>query len=162
MPLPRLLCLLLLMLPLLAQAEGHAPRLVHPALYAGGQPDEATLRALAAQGVTTVIDLRGAEEPRGYAEADTARALGLRYIALPVAGAQDITPANAQALQSALDTAQGPVLLHCASGNRVGALLALSAHARGASDEEALAEGRAAGLGSLEPTVRARFHDAAP
>lgn len=164
MPLRRLPCLLLLLLslPLLALAAGSAPRLVQPGLYAGGQPDEAQLRALAAQGVTTVIDLRGADEPRGYAEADAAHALGLRYIALPVAGVQDITPAKARALQAELAAAHGPVLLHCASGNRVGALLALSAHARGASDEAALAEGRAAGLGSLEPTVRAQLHDTRP
>lgn len=162
MTLRRLPCLLLLLAPLLAQAAEHAPQLLRPGLYAGGQPDEAQLRALAAQGVTTVIDLRGADEARGYAEADITRQLGLRYIALPVTGAQDITPAKAAALQQALDAAQGPVLLHCASGNRVGALLALSAHARGASDEEALAEGHAAGLRSLEPAVRAQLHGARP
>jgi uncharacterized protein (TIGR01244 family) len=163
MLLRRLPCLLLLLLlPLLAQAAEHAPHLLRPGLYAGGQPDEAQLRALAAQGVTTVIDLRGADEARGYTEADVVRQLGLRYVALPVTGAQDITPAKAAALQQALDTAQGPVLLHCASGNRVGALLALSAHTRGASDDDALSEGRAAGLGSLEPVVRAQLQDAHP
>lgn len=163
MPLRRLFCLLLLLLsPLLAHAAEHAPHLVRPGLYAGGQPDETQLRALATQGVTTVIDLRGADEPRGYAEADLARSLGLHYISLPVTGAQDITPGKAQALQNALDAARGPVLLHCASGNRVGALLALSAHARGANDNEALAEGRAAGLGSLEPVVRAQLQDPRP
>lgn len=162
MLLRRLPCLLLLLVPLLALAAEHAPHLLRPDLYAGGQPDETQLRALAAQGVTTVIDLRGADETRGYAEADFVRQLGLRYVALPVAGAQDITPAKAADLQRALDAAQGPVLLHCASGNRVGALLALSARARGASPEEALAEGRAAGLGSLEPTVRAQLQDPHP
>ncbi|MNN82154.1 hypothetical protein D3C81_1990580 [compost metagenome] len=49
------------------------------------------------------------------------------------------------------------MLLHCASGNRVGALLALLAHERGLDEEAAIAEGRAAGLGSLEPTVRAQI-----
>ncbi len=48
---------------------------------------------------------------------------------------------------------EGPVLLHCRTGNRVGALLALRASMQGASDEEALEIGRKAGLGSLETAV---------
>ena len=45
------------------------------------------------------------------------------------------------------------MLLHCASGNRVGALLALAAAEDGASDDAALELGRRAGLGSQVPTV---------
>jgi len=146
----------LLSLALVASA-GTPPHALRPGLYAGGQPDESQLQALAAQGVTTVIDLRGADEDRGYAEAARVQALGLRYVSLPIAGAADITPANARALQQVLDASDGPVLLHCASGNRVGALLALQAHARGLDEEAAIAEGRSAGLGSLEPTVRAQI-----
>lgn len=148
------LAALLLCTASLARAGDHAPHLLRPGLYVGGQPDEPQLRALAAQGVTTVIDLRGADEDRGLAEADLVHALGLRYVSLPIAGAEGITAANAAALQRALDASTGPVLLHCASGNRVGALTALMAHARGADEAAALAEGRAAGLGSLEPAVR--------
>lgn len=152
-----LLAAWLLTFCLLAQAAGAGPHALRPGLYVGGQPDESQLQALAAQGVTTVIDLRGADEDRGYAEAARVQALGLRYVSLPIAGAADITPANARALQHAIDTSNGPVLLHCASGNRVGALLALQAHARGLDETAAIAEGRAAGLGSLEPTVRAQI-----
>jgi len=152
-----LLALCLLLSTAFAQAANPMPRTIAPGLHAGGQPDEAQLRALAAQGVATVIDLRGVDEDRGFAEAELVRQLGLRYVSLPVAGAEDVTAANAQALRQALDASHGPVLLHCASGNRVGALVALMAHARGAGDEDALAEGRAAGLKSLEPTVRAQL-----
>ena len=147
----------LLTLSLVAQAAGGTPHALRPGLYVGGQPDPAQLQALASQGVTTVIDLRSADEDRGYAEAARVQALGLRYVSLPIAGAGAITPANARAVQQALDTSEGPVLLHCASGNRVGALLALLAHERGLDEEAAIAEGRAAGLGSLEPTVRAQI-----
>lgn len=158
MTLPRLLLApCLLALALVAQAAAPVPHAARPGLYVGGQPDPAQLQALASQGVTTVIDLRGGGEDRGYPEADRVQALGLRYVALPITGAAAITPANARALQQALDTSQGPVLLHCASGNRVGALLALLAHERGLDEEAAVAEGRAAGLGSLEPTVRAQI-----
>jgi len=51
---------------------------------------------------------------------------------------------------------------HCASANRVGALTALMAHARGAGSEAAIAEARTAGLGSLAPAVRAPLGDTAP
>lgn len=157
-----LLAALLLMSSVLAHAAGGPPHELRPGLYVGGQPDPAQLQALATQGVTTVIDLRGADEDRGYPEAERVRALGLRYVALPVNGAAGVSEANAQALQQALASSEGPVLLHCASGNRVGALLALMAHERGASEEAAIAEGRAAGLGSLEPTVRARIRGTQP
>jgi len=48
-------------------------------------------------------------------------------------------------------------LLHCGSGNRVGALLALLKSSQGASDEAALEYGISAGLTGLEPVVRARL-----
>ena len=50
------------------------------------------------------------------------------------------------------------MLLHCASGNRVGALLALMAyHEEGVSRRQALDVGRAAGLGALESEVDQRL-----
>ncbi|SVE15895.1 uncharacterized protein METZ01_LOCUS468749, partial [marine metagenome] len=45
------------------------------------------------------------------------------------------------------------------SGNRVGGLLALSASARGASQEDALVIGRKAGLTSLEAVVKERISE---
>jgi hypothetical protein len=46
-------------------------------------------------------------------------------------------------------------MVHCASGNRVGALLALRANRlEGASPEDALELGLDAGLTRLEPAVR--------
>src|SRR5690606_38327465 len=50
---------------------------------------------------------------------------------------------------------EGPALVHCASGNRVGALAALrAAWLQGADEEAAIAEGRRWGLRSLETEVR--------
>ena len=124
-----------------------------PGLHTGGQPLQEDLVRLKSEGIRTVIDLRGAQEDRGYDEAAEAQRLGLAYIALPIAGKDDITPANAKALGELLRAQEGDVLLHCASGNRVGALLALDAAARGIPREEALELGRAAGLKSLEPVA---------
>ncbi|MGB5347944.1 MAG: sulfur transferase domain-containing protein [Woeseia sp.] len=124
-----------------------------------GQPNRAALAAIAAAGYQGVVDLRAAGEPRGYDEASAARSLGLRYETLSVAGPADVSYEKAALLNELLASFDGPVLLHCSSGNRVGALLALRAKAAGASDEEALAVGRNAGLTQLEETVRQRLID---
>lgn len=132
-----------------------APR---PGLFTGGQPDPAAWPALAARGVRTVINLRPPSELDGRDEAAEVAAAGLRYVELPVAGAADLTPAHADALWAALQQAEGAVLVHCASGNRAGALLALAMHRQGGmTPEQALAFGREAGLTSLEAPVRERL-----
>jgi len=125
-----------------------------PQLYTAGQPSAAELQQAAAAGITTVIDLRQPDEARGFDETAAAERLGLRYVRIPVAGAAGLTDANAQALRTALAQSQGPVLLHCASGNRAGALLALLEARNGASVDEALTLGRAAGMTSLEAPTR--------
>ena len=108
-------------------------------------------------GFVAVIDLRGEEEDRGIDEVAAVEALGMRYVSLPVHGADDVTFENAEELDRLLGEFDGPVLVHCASGNRVGALVALRASAAGASDDEALAAGKAAGLTRLEPAVAERL-----
>lgn len=128
-----------------------------PGLHTGGQPSQTDLSRLKSEGVRTVIDLRGPQEDRGYDEAAEAQRLGMAYIALPVTGKDDVTQANAKALGELLRAQDGDVLLHCASGNRVGALLAMDAVARGVPREEALELGRKAGLKSLEPVVVERL-----
>jgi len=126
-----------------------------PQLYTAGQPSAAQLQQAAAAGVTTLIDLRQPDEARGFDETAAAERLGLRYVRIPVAGAAGLTDANAQALRTALAQSQGPVLLHCASGNRAGALLALLQARDGASVDQALQFGREAGMTSLEAPTRA-------
>lgn len=143
----------------LANAAGYASDFAQPkaGLHTGGQPTAEDLQRLKDEGVRTVIDLRGPTEDRGYDEAAEARRLGLAYIALPISGKDDIDAENARALHALLQDHEGGVLLHCASGNRVGALLALDAAAQGASREEALELGRQAGLKSLESVVVERL-----
>ena len=128
-----------------------------PGLHTGGQPSQDDLVRLKSEGVRTVIDLRGPQEDRGYDEVTEAQRLGLNYLALPIARKEDVTPANAKALGDLLRAQDSDVLLHCASGNRVGALLAMDAAARGVPHEEALELGRKAGLTSLEPVVVERL-----
>ena len=127
-----------------------------PNLLPGGQPTEADLRAAAAAGYKTVINLRPSSELPDIEESGLVQSLGMDFISIPVGGAADLSKENAHRLDRALANAQpGPVMIHCASGNRVGALLAIRAHEiEGKSAEQALEFGKAAGLTTLEDAVK--------
>jgi uncharacterized protein (TIGR01244 family) len=99
-----------------------------------------------------VIDLRTEGEDRGMDEEAVVEALGMRYELLPI-GRGSITFENAQALDALISESDGPVLVHCGSSNRVGALMTLRQSLNGADDESALEYGRDAGLRSLESSV---------
>ena len=122
-----------------------------------GQPNQAALSAAAAAGYRSVIDLRAPNEDRGLDEKAAVENLGMSYVNLPVDGTTGVSYANASALDKLLAEAPKPVLVHCASGNRVGALLALRAKAHGADDDAALKLGVATGLGSLKPIVEQKL-----
>lgn len=129
-----------------------------PDLVIAGQPAPDAWPALAARGVQTVINLRTPAEMEGRDEAGEVAAAGMRYHVLPVAGAGDLDERRAAELWRLIESAPGTVAVHCASGNRVGALLALAAAEHGGMDAEAaLRFGKSAGLGSLEAAVRERL-----
>ena len=126
-------------------------------LTTSGQPDLASLENLAESGYTTIIDLRRPQEDRGIDERAAVEGYGMNYVTLPVDGADGVTFENAEELNRLLAEADGPVLVHCGSGNRAGALLALGEKLNGADNEAALAFGLDAGLTGLEPVVRERL-----
>jgi uncharacterized protein (TIGR01244 family) len=126
-----------------------------PNLLTGGQPSAEQLEALAAAGYTTIVDLRTEGEKGAPSdEPERVEALGLSYVRIPVTGAAGLTEEKARELDAVLDSAAGPAVVHCGSGNRVGALLALRAHLDGATPEAALEHGLDAGLTRFEPAVR--------
>lgn len=127
-----------------------------PGLYTGGQPAADAWADMAAAGVGTVINLRPDAELAGRDEAAEVRAAGMAYHQIPVAGADGITAENADRLWALLKDAKGPVVVHCASGNRVGGLLSIAAVRHGVlPPEAALALGREAGMSSTEAKARA-------
>jgi protein tyrosine phosphatase (PTP) superfamily phosphohydrolase (DUF442 family) len=126
-------------------------------ITAAGQPSAAALSAAAAAGYKSVIDLRALTEDRGFDEKTTVEGLGMSYVSLPVDGAAGVSFANAEALDKLLADLPKPVLLHCASSNRVGALLALRAKANGTDSAAALDLGVANGLGSLKGAVETKL-----
>ncbi len=123
----------------------------------GGAPDEAVLERAAAAGFKTFIELRSDAERVPQLEAK-ARELGLDVHVIPIAGPDDLNEGNARRL-GALLASNRPLLLTCASGNRVGALLALeAAWVEGRAAGEAIELGKAAGLTArLEPVVREKL-----
>jgi uncharacterized protein (TIGR01244 family) len=117
-----------------------------PGLVAAGRPSPEAVAALKERGFRTVIDLRTPTEA-GFAEEKAAvEAQGLRYVNVPVAGGA-FSGKDVDAVKAALDQAQdGPVLLHCASSNRVGAVWAVLKAREGMAVDQALEEGKRVGL----------------
>lgn len=125
-----------------------------PDLLTCGLPSVQDLQNAHKAGFKTIINLCPAQEtPRD--EPATAQTLGMHYFNIPVAGPGDLTEAKARELGAVVNNCDyHPVLIHCMSGNRVGALLALKAFfVDGKSPREALSDGLAAGLKALEPAV---------
>jgi uncharacterized protein (TIGR01244 family) len=121
-----------------------------PGVMAAGQPTGEQLQLLAEEGYKTVIDLRTAEEPHGFDEPQAARENGMAYVNVPVT-AQTLDQATIDQFSQAMKKAEKPVLLHCGTSNRVGALYyAWLVQEKGLSAKDALAKAKAAGLRSPE------------
>jgi uncharacterized protein (TIGR01244 family) len=119
-----------------------------------GQPDAAALGIFAKQGYKTVIDIRSESEDRGMDEATVIGDLGMEYIVFPIDKPEAINFDNARELSRLIAESDGPVLVHCGSSNRVGALFALQKSLDGAESDVALEYGREAGMTRLEGRVK--------
>jgi protein tyrosine phosphatase (PTP) superfamily phosphohydrolase (DUF442 family) len=104
--------------------------------FAGGQPSQVDLAVMK--------------------DGEVVEALGMSYHQLEVAGADDLSVANAKQLGALINGfGSEPYFVHCASGNRVGALIAINkAIANGKDVDQAVEIGKQWGLTSLESTVR--------
>jgi len=97
-----------------------------PGVWGGGQPTREQLQAAAEAGVKTVVNLRTLGEEGAWDEREFVEGLGMRFVHIPVAGPAGITPENAELLSAITHDAQThPAMVHCASGRRVGALIAM-------------------------------------
>lgn len=125
------------------------------------QPDDIAL--LKRAGVRQVIDLSVDTETPDFDEGVAVRAAGLEYENLPIHGAEGLSDANVRRFDALIAAAgASPTLIHCASSNRVGALMALrAASLQGESAEAAIKIGKSWGLKSLEPAVRDRLANSA-
>lgn len=89
-----------------------------------GQPTEQHLNRLAEAGYKTVVDLRTPEEtPRPDEWGMVVRRAGMEYVNIPV-GHIDIDNETFDRFRELMrDGGRRPMLVHCSSANRVGALL---------------------------------------
>ncbi len=116
-------------------------------IFLASQPQAADFAQAKEGGIKTVINLRKPEE-LDWDEEKVVRDLGLEYHSLPFKSPSELTPEvfdRARALLN--DPDKKPVLLHCASANRVGAVWLVHRVADdGLAYEDALAEAKTVGL----------------
>ena len=126
--------------------------------YIAGQPDAPAIEDAGMEGVTLIINLRSESESDWY-EAGAAETFGLQYLQVPVDGrATPLAPEPFNQINQVVEAnPDSKILVHCASGNRAAAWLAIYlAQVRGMNAEEAISLARQAGLtsGGLENKVR--------
>ena len=126
-----------------------------PGVATAGKPSPEALSRLKAQGFKTVIDLRTEGEGTA-AEKQAVEAQGLRYVWVPISAAT-FSAADVDAVAKVLTDAEAkPVLLHCASANRVGAVWGVLQVRQGKTVEEA--ESAARQIGLTGPTMMDAMH----
>lgn len=92
-----------------------------------GAPGKAELARLASQGFASVVDLRTGREPDQILpperEREEAQRCGLRYVHLPVDGANP-DAATIENFRQEVAHMPSPVYVHCSSGRRAQAVVA--------------------------------------
>ena len=90
----------------------------------GAQPSAAAYGKLAANGFHSVLNLRTAEEGADLEmERKLVTAAGMRYFSIPVVSAAPRPEQADEFIRIVKDKPNHPMLIHCASANRVGAFM---------------------------------------
>jgi uncharacterized protein (TIGR01244 family) len=127
-------------------------------IFLASQPAAEDFRQAQKGGVKTVVNLRPESEIKDFDEPKLIAELGLAYVNIPFAAPDELSDAVFARARETLDKAERPILLHCHSGNRVGAIwLAWRALDGGLDYEAALAEARTVGLKA--PALEAKARD---
>ncbi|MGE5234520.1 MAG: protein tyrosine phosphatase family protein [Acidobacteriota bacterium] len=123
-------------------------------LLVSGQPTAAQIAAAGRAGYKTVIDLRAPTEDHGFDEKAASEAAGMVYENLPVSP-PSLDAATLDRFIALFRDAPRPVLLHCATANRAGALYyAWLVLEKGVVPDAALRRAEAAGLKHPELVAR--------
>jgi protein tyrosine phosphatase (PTP) superfamily phosphohydrolase (DUF442 family) len=103
-------------------------RVTKTGLLIGGQPTPEHLKAIHEAGYRMIVTLRTDGESGDEGEQAAVERLGLKYVSIPVDGAEGLTEDNARALDKELNGVDVlPAVVHCSTGQRVSALLGLKA-----------------------------------
>jgi len=125
-----------------------------PYIGTGGIIDPAGMDVLAGLGFKTIVNLNTADEG-ATTEGPLVEKAGMTYINIAVPTKAPNSEQVAEFAKIAENPANYPILLHCESSNRVGALWALYRASSGIPKDIAIQEGRTVGLKtSREPAVR--------
>lgn len=128
-------------------------------VFLASQPKPEDFAQAKKGGVKTVIDLRRAGEVKEFDERKTVEAQGLKYVNLPFEGPDELTESIFDSVRAQLATAERPILMHCSSANRVGAVwLPYRVLDGGLTYDEALAEAKIVGLKSADYEKKARAY----
>lgn len=114
------------------------------------------VKALASHGFKTIIDMRTSTE--GTAEEKAlVNTTTMNYINIPMT-VSGISEEQLSEFTKAFESAETPILIHCGSGNRAGAMWAAYLIRKGTDPEKAIEAGRKAGMRPpLEEKIRASF-----
>ncbi len=126
-------------------------------IFLAGQPSEADFEIVKQAGIKTVINLRMPAE-MDFDEPQVVDRLGMSYRNPGIGSANTLTDQRFEEVRRLLNqTENHPILLHCRSANRVGAIwLAYRVLDGGVGYEAALAEAKRVGLKSSALEVRAK------
>lgn len=118
-------------------------------VFLASQPRPEDFEQAKMGGVKTVINMRHERENKEFNERELIASLGLAYLNPAWNGPDELTDGVLDDVRGLLKTAERPILLHCSSANRVGAVwLAYRVLDDGLSVDEALAESKIVGLKS--------------
>lgn len=126
-------------------------------VFLASQPKPGDFESAKKGGVKTIINLRHAAENKDFDEAKTVADLGLKYVNIPFEGPDEFTDEVIDKARQELKTAERPILMHCSSANRAGAIwLPYRVLDAGLSFEDALAEAKTVGLKSADYEAKAK------
>lgn len=130
--------------------------------YRSGQPNSEEFKILAKKGVKHVINLRPPQETPDANEAAQVTSAGMAYYNIPISSADDLTIENVRIIDDILSKAgEENVLIHCASSNRVGAIMALrAAWLQNVPHAQAIKKGKEWGLTRLQSSVEKQLSKA--
>lgn len=138
---------------------GSVPAFKAGDVYLAGQPSEDDLKKFAEAGGKTVVSLRLPDENVGFDESVAVGKLGMKFNNPGFRAADTLTDPVFWGVRELLrDKSQHPLLLHCASANRVGAMwLAHRVLDGELSYEDAMTEAKRVGLkpAAYEAVVKA-------
>ena len=146
-----LICAVLLSISSVAAQEDSITNFlrVNKEFCTGGQPSLEQLEKLKADGVKAIINLRQPTEYAAAEEQAKAKALGLRYINIPVSPSDPKDEQVIEFLKVTDDKENQPAFIHCRSAARVAAFWMIRRVLRdGWKIEDAMKEAEKIGLGN--------------